>query len=204
MKYYDIKQKLESITIFSSKDIFLIDPAFRLPTLYDWEAKGLVKKIRNNNYVFADYAPADKDYYFISNKLYEPSYISLETALNHYGVIPEIVQEVTAITTNKTNRFETIFGNFSYASVGESLFFGYNMLEHNNHGVAIASMEKTVADYLYLKSNITETADFEGLRWNREVLTRNLNFETFEKYLIIFDNKALQKRCVSFMEYLNA
>lgn len=100
MKLYYIKESLKALTIFSPKDVLLIEPGFRIPTLYDWEAQGLVKKIRNNNHVFSDYKPFDKDFYFIANRIYAPSYVSLESALNHYGVNPETVPQTFSITTN--------------------------------------------------------------------------------------------------------
>jgi predicted transcriptional regulator of viral defense system len=204
MKYLNIKEKLNNLVIFSPNDLFLVDPDFRLPTLYDWESKGLVLKLRNDFYVFSDFDPSDKDYYLIANKIYSPSYLSLESALNHYGIIPELVAHITSITTNKTNSFKTIFGTYNYSTVKEALFFGYKVVEHIPHEVSIASLEKTVLDYLYLNSSINTTKDFEGLRWNKEVIKETLDFDLFKKYLIIFDNKTLQRRCSVLMDYLDA
>lgn len=204
MKYYEIKAKLEDLYVFSLKDVVSIDPAFRLPTLYDWDSKGLVKRLRNNNYVFADYEPHDKDYYFIANRLYTPSYVSLETALAFYNVLPEAVQTITSVTTNKTNVFDTPFGKFTYSSMSPDLFFGYKNIAIDNHSAQLANLEKAILDYLYLNSHINSLEDFESLRWNKDVLTESLDLETFEKFLIIFDNNALGKRCVKFMEFLDA
>ena len=204
MKYLNVKEKLNNLTIFSPNDLFLLDPNFRLPTLYDWESKGLVIKLRNDFYVFSDFDPADKDYYLIANRIYPPSYISLESALNYYGVIPELVTAITSITTNKTNSFETKFGVYVYSTVNEPLFFGYKVVKHTPHEVLIASLEKTILDYLYLNSDVNTVEHFEGLRWNKEVIKETLDFDLFEKYLVIFDNKALQKRCSVLIIYLNA
>lgn len=204
MKYYKIKEKLEDLIIFSSKDLYRIDPDFRLPTLYDWEARGLVKKIRNNNYVFSDFKPFDKDYYFIANKLYEPSYISLESALNFYGIIPEAVVEFTSVSSNKTNKFKNEFGVFTYSSVDSKLFFGYKIIEYKSLGLQVSSLEKAILDYLYLNPSVGSVDDLEGLRWNKNVLKEDLDLDEFEKYLVIFDNKSLQKRCNILLDYLNA
>ena len=192
------------MTIFSPNDLFLVDSDFRLPTLYDWESRGLVTKIRNDNYVFSDFDPSDKDYYLIANKIYSPSYISLESALNYYGIIPELVAHTTSITTNKTNSFGTKFGIYDYSTINEALFFAYKVVEHSPHEVLIASLEKSILDYLYLNTNINTIDDFEGLRWNKEVIKETLDFDLFEKYLVIFDNKALQRRCSVLMDYLDA
>lgn len=204
MKYLDIKEKLNSLTIFSPSDLLLIDPNFRMPTLYDWEARGLVAKIRNDYYAFSDFMPEDKDLYLVANRIYSPSYVSLESTLSYYGIIPELVVRTTSITTNKTNSFDTKFGIYDYFTVNSSLFFGYKILEHRPHEISIAYIEKTILDYLYLNSGVNDIKDFEGLRWNKEIIKESLDFDLFEKYLIIFDNKALQKRCSVLMDYLDA
>jgi len=46
---------------------------------------GLFVKLRNNFYAIKD---SNFDYSFIANKLYQPSYVLLETALAHYNIIP--------------------------------------------------------------------------------------------------------------------
>ena len=100
MKYFDIKQKLGEIKVFSIEDLYTVDPSFRLETLYEWEKKAWVTKLRSKKYIFADFKPSNYELYMVANKLYDPSYISLELALNHYGVIPEAVMRVTSVTTN--------------------------------------------------------------------------------------------------------
>src|SRR3989338_6477780 len=58
-------------------------------------ASGLFVKLRNNFYMLKDSNPS---HYFIANKLYQPSYISLESALSYYGIIPETVYCITSVT----------------------------------------------------------------------------------------------------------
>lgn len=204
MRYIQLKEKLQKLVIFSPKDIKVLDPDFRLPTLYEWESKGLVKKIRNNNYVFLDFNPHDKDYFFIANKIYEPSYVSLESALSFYSIIPEEVYEVTSITTNKTNNFSTHFGKFTYSAVSPDLFFGYKLINYEPRNLSIASLEKTILDYLYLHPTLNSLDDYIELRWNKSILKESLDIEILEKYLSLTNTKSLQKRSVTFMEYINA
>ena len=102
MKFYELKQHLAPLIVFSPQDIYLVDPSFRQTTLYDWHNAGKVVKLKNNRYMFADFIPTDYDFYLLSNLLYKPSYVSTELALNHYNVIPEMVTVFTAVSTNKT------------------------------------------------------------------------------------------------------
>ena len=81
MKFQELKSSLSPLKVFSTQDIFLVDPNFRQPTLYEWVKRGHVIQLRQNRYIFSDYAPKDKQLYFLANKLYQPSYVSLELAL---------------------------------------------------------------------------------------------------------------------------
>ena len=58
----------------------------------------------------------------LSGLVYGPSYVSLETALAHYGMIPERVEEITCMTSKRTRSFETPVGRFRYLPVPERAF----------------------------------------------------------------------------------
>lgn len=202
LKYFDIKSQLEHLLVFSTQDIYLVDPNFRQSTLYDWEKSGKVTKLRNNRYIFSDFGPHNFDFYLLSNKLYIPSYVSTELALSHYSIIPEGVSVITAISTNKTKSFNTPVGIFQYQSIQSALFFGYELLEYSGRRVKIASLEKAILDYLYLHTEISSKVDFESLRWNREELAIRIDNEKFAKYLKIFDNHSLETRVSVMRDYL--
>jgi predicted transcriptional regulator of viral defense system len=202
MKILKVKEKLQSQKIFSLQDIYTVFPDFRRETLYDWESQGYMKKIRNKYYTFSDQEFRDSDLYIISNKIYDPSYISLESALNHYGVIPEAVLKVIAVTTRKTNSFETDFGTFTYKSIKKSLFWGYKIIQSENIGIKIAEPEKAILDYLYLNPSTTSDGDFESLRLNTDILEDILDHDKFEKYLKIFSNDKLYERASQLISYV--
>jgi predicted transcriptional regulator of viral defense system len=141
----------------------------------------------------------------IANKIYEPSYVSLESALAYYEVIPETVFGVTSVSSRKTKQYESPWGLFSYRSVKPQYMIGYRVIENSpGNRFKIASLEKALLDYLYLNSDIHSIADFEGLRWNRTQLLRLLDHSIFVKYVNLFDKRALESRADKFMEYLNA
>ena len=202
MKYFDIKQKLGGLKVFSIEDLYVVDPAFRLETHYEWEKKTWVTKLRSKKYIFADYKPTNYDLYLIANKLYDPSYVSLELALNHYGVIPEAVMRVTSVTTNKTLSVETKIGIFDYKSLDSRLFFGYQIITNDETIYKIASLEKAIVDYLYLNPRLTEVNDIQGLRFNEELLKEKLNRPELERITPIFDSEALNARINMLTDYL--
>ena len=202
MKYFDIKQKLGGLKVFSIEDLYVVDPSFRLETLYEWEKKTWVIKLRSKKYIFADYNPTNYDLYLVANRLYDPSYVSLELALNHYGVIPEAVMRVTSVTTNKTLSVETKIGIFDYKSLDPRLFFGYQIITNDGTTYKIASLEKAIVDYFYLNPQVAEVDDIQGLRFNEELLKEKLNRLELEKIMSVFDSETLNTRISRLTDYL--
>lgn len=85
----------------------------------------------------------------ISNALYSPSYLSLEFALSHYNLIPEVVYSITAITTKPTREFEVDGIAFTYNTIKKSAFTGYSLIDKDNQPFLMADPEKALVDYLY-------------------------------------------------------
>lgn len=108
---------------------------------------GLFVKLRNNFYLLKDNNQAST--YFIANKLYQPSYVSLETALAHYGIIPEVVYTITSVTSKPTREFVTPIWTFSYQRIKQEVFTGYRAMEFQGATVLFAEPEKALVDYLY-------------------------------------------------------
>lgn len=77
-----------------------------------------------------------------------PAYISLQTALFHYGIISQIPQVIYAVTVAKTRRWSTPLGVVSLHQVAPDFFFGYEST--GSDGVQIATPEKALLDFLYL------------------------------------------------------
>ena len=76
--------------------------------------KGVVVRVKKGLYVFG---PAFRRRAFsrevLANLLYGPSYISLEYALQHHGLIPEAVETLTSVTTGRSRQFRTPLGAFT-------------------------------------------------------------------------------------------
>ncbi len=204
MKYVDIQNNLRSLGVFTLNDIRMLDPDFREPTLNDWLNNGWIKRIRRFWYADSSFNPESYDYFFIANKIYSPSYISLESALSHYGFIPETTLQITSVSTRKTNLFDTQYGVFSYQSIKNNLYFGYEVIENNDRPFTLATPEKAILDYLYLHSEISTIEDLEGLRFNSEIINSTIDKEKFDTYLNQFDNLELNNRSKLLLKYLDA
>ena len=203
MQYLDLKTKLKDFQVFSIKDIEKIDSSFHKQRLSEWQKKEYVKKVRQGLYVFSDFEIKEQTLFTIANRIYEPSYISLEMALSIYGLIPEAVYSITSVTSQKTKTWDTPFGNFIYRHLKPELFFGYELREYQGHYYQIAEIEKAILDYLYFNSKMKNNESFNGLRLNTDEFKEKINIEKFNKYLIAFENKALTQRVKSFLNYIN-
>lgn len=88
----------------------------------------------------------------IANRLYQPSYLSLEYVLHQKGILAEIPYEVTSITTKPTRKFEIGDKIFSYTTIKKSQYGGYTIEKINDRPILIATAKKAKKDYDYLKS----------------------------------------------------
>jgi predicted transcriptional regulator of viral defense system len=182
-----------------------LDPGFHRQQLYYWHNQGYIKPLAGGYYILADRAMNEKVLFMAANKVYEPSYVSLESALAYYEIIPETVLGVTSISSRKTKQFDSAWGTFSYRSVKPQYMIGYQVIESSPEiRFKIANLEKAILDYLYLHSEIQLTVDFEELRWNRIQLHNLMNHSIFARYVRLFDKRALENRVTQFLEYLHA
>ena len=96
------------------------------------------------------------DRWVLAGLIYGPSYISLETALAHHGLIPERVDEVTCISTKRPRLFDTPMGRFSYRAVPARVFLmGVALVEAEGGNHLLASPEKALCDRVALVRNLT-------------------------------------------------
>jgi hypothetical protein len=67
----------------------------------------------------------------------------------------------------------------------------------------MASMEKALLDYFYVHPGIKGKNDFESLRINKDIFSKQVHEEILHQYLDKFAQKALTKRIQSFLDFLN-
>lgn len=205
MKYRIFESWARDLPAFNLNDVRKFDPSFHRQQLTSWQKGKLIKPLAGGYYILADKSVNEDLLFLVANKLYEPSYVSLESALAYYRVIPESVLGVTSVSSLKTKKFESAWGIFNYRSVKPLYMFGYLVIDSGTvTKYRIANLEKAVLDYLYLNPGIQIKADFEGLRWNKESLQGLRDNNLLLSYLEIFNKRALDSRIEGLMEYLNA
>ena len=193
ISYLAFLEQMEVFRVFSTQDIYKAFPHFDSRRLVEWQAKNYLQKLSNKWYCFAKMERSEFTQFRVANLLCKPSYISLESALDYYGLIPESTFSITSVTTKKTSHFENDRGNFTYQSIKNSLFFGYKTIYSSSQPILMAELEKAILDYLYLHPEIQTVADMEALRFNADVLG-GIDWQKFEIYLSLFKSRALEKR----------
>ena len=198
MKYEELTLLIKT-PVFSKNDILLAGGKIYDYQLTRWVKKGYLLKLKNSIYAF------NKDYEKIKGEevataLYQPSYLSLESALSSYGFIPEMVYAYVSVTAKINRTFDNKFGHFIYRHVKSEVFWGYREVRTGAGRYLIAEPEKALLDYLYLNlSKINSESDFENLRFNEDRIGETLNREKFLRYLLAFKIKKLKRwaeRCL--------
>jgi len=202
LNYTSFKNRFHQYRIFSVNDIRKSFAGFDSRRLVEWQEKGYIRKVINRWYVFADVQVDDNMMLWIANRIYQPSYISLESALSYYNLIPEAVYTTTSLTSNKTISFDTPEGMYSYRHIKPTFFFGYHVIQWEGFPLKMAELEKSLLDYLYLNTHIKTSQDLDGLRLNTDNLKEQLDVAKLNDYLILFDSKALTARATLLLKYL--
>ncbi|GAB6011398.1 type IV toxin-antitoxin system AbiEi family antitoxin domain-containing protein [Viscerimonas tarda] len=115
------------------------------------EKRGDIIRLKKGLYVVSDkisHKQISRE--LIANHLYGVSYISLETALSHYGLIPEKVFAIRSITTKRAKQFENAFGRFEYITMPTDYFsIGIRQqIVDNEYAYLIATPEKALCDLI--------------------------------------------------------
>jgi len=121
----------------------------------------------------------------IANLAYKPSYISFETALSYYHLIPETVYSIISATSKASREWNMQNTNYVYRSIKKEAYAGYIIKTIENEQVLIATPEKALADYCYFiyLGKIKE--------WNSRLELKDINLKKVKEYLKLFNNRKI-------------
>jgi predicted transcriptional regulator of viral defense system len=154
--------------------------------------KGILRSIKQGVFlVREEYSLRSYSKEILANLIYGPSYISLETALVNYGVIPERVNIMTSICLGRGKSFSTPVGEFEYYHIKESIYphgvqlkevFSESFCQH-------ASLEKALLDTIYIretKGEFKNQSDYfnyiiESYRFDLHTIEKNISLRKLQK-----------------------
>ena len=143
--------------------------------------RDLLTKLKNGLYTLSS---TNIPKFFIANKLYIPSYISFETALSYYNIIPETIYTIFSATTKAPREFEARESLFLFHRIKKAAFFGYVPKKIENIVILIAEPEKALLDYLYFVILKKKT-------FNNRLSIRNISKVKLLKYAKCFKKDKL-------------
>lgn len=187
MNYQEFQERYRGRKLFRPRDIRLRYPNFEAARLTEWGKKGYILKLRNGLYAFNSEKDA-LDPYFVANRIYEPSYVGLQSILADHGWIPEQVFSVTSVSVRKTKSFETPLGSFIFRTISPELFFGYELDAGSN--VLHSSPMRGLLDLLWLEAKAEEVEQYlEGLRINWDLVSKVSKMGDWFPVLALFREK---------------
>jgi len=167
MKFEDFVKKTRHLPLIES-EIFLAgesNTAGLKVQFSRWVSSGRLVQLRRGVYMLPEhYRERTQNAFYAANILKKPSYISLEKALEFYGLIPEAVKVYTSVTSKRAGNFRNEVGVFDYRHISVNLFWGYQALKIDGRDVFLASPEKALLDFLYFNSSKISDSFLEGLR----------------------------------------
>jgi predicted transcriptional regulator of viral defense system len=168
MKFSELLETVGGLPLFRGSLLLAgdRDPTDVRRQLARWKASGRILQLRRNVYVLAaPWRRVEPHPFLIANELNRPSYVSLQSALAHYGMIPEAVPVTTSVTTSRPVTLETPFGRYLYRHVRPAAFFGYGRVRvFHDQEALLADPAKALLDLVYLTPGGEAAAHLESLR----------------------------------------
>ena len=126
---------------------------------------GDIVRIKKGLYCFGEALrrkPVSREY--LANLILGPSYVSLEYALSSHGLIPERVEQLTSVTTQRSRAFTTPLGHFSYHTLSNPRYAVGACLETSGSArFLMASPEKALVDKVWTDKRFSgrRASDYE-------------------------------------------
>jgi predicted transcriptional regulator of viral defense system len=205
MRYPDFKNQVRRYPVITGSLLSLLGEDERIlrNQLSRWNKQGLIVQLKRGLYLLNRYDRATQpSRFFLANQMVFPSYVSLESALAFYHLIPEAVYQVTSVTTAKPVQYSTPEGTYTFRHLQRFLFFGFGTIrDERGFNVMIAEPEKALLDFIYLNLAQFSTSD-------RRVFTESYRFaghevlrpERLTEYATRFGSKKLQRVVQLFIE----
>ncbi|KKR71721.1 MAG: hypothetical protein UU16_C0055G0007 [Candidatus Woesebacteria bacterium GW2011_GWA2_40_7] len=150
-------------------------------TIQRLERAKIISRLGSGKYYFGHELPLD---FSVANFLVQPSYISLETALNFYGILSQFPFSITSVSTAKSKTISNKDREFEYTHISRNLYWGF--VKTNNY--LMATPEKAVIDSFYLACKGLRSANFDEWDWTiidkikLQEYAKQVKFLPFNKY----------------------
>jgi len=171
------KLAAKNIPLFSLNEIGAILAINNRQTLYKriqrLTKNKILQKFVKGKYYFTLNSVND---FTIANFLYQPSYISMQSALSFHSIMTGFSYQITSISVKKPKSFVIDEKDFIYSKITPKLFWGWGKKED----FLMAKPEKALLDYVYFASKGLINLDWEEIDISK--LDKKLLLEWGRKY----------------------
>ena len=191
MSYSDlIFTQLNTLPYFTKTSVLQVAEKFELPisTVNTLISRAIKRReiiqLKRNYYVtqkfFEENTHEVSYHFFLANKLLSPSYISLESALQYYGMLTESIGTInTSVTKKYTQTFNSREEVFKYNVIAPKLFKDYVTISAKFE-FRIATRSKAVFDFLYFRTREFRSEFAEDILEDLRIDTDELTYEDTE------------------------
>ena len=157
-----------------------------------WMNSGRVYQLRRGLYMIAPpYQKVKPHPFLVANRMQRASYVSGQSALAFYGLIPEVVPVTLSVTAGRPERLDTPLGAFEFRHVKPGLLRGYRMTDLGlSQQALVATPEKALLDLVYLQPGGDAPAYIHELRLQN--LDR-LDLDELHRQVEIFNTPKLRR-----------
>jgi predicted transcriptional regulator of viral defense system len=157
-----------------------------------WKNSGRIYQLRRGLYAIAPpYQKTRPHPFVIANRIVRASYVSAQSALGFFGMIPETVTRTTSVTGNRPGTWETPLGTYHYRHIKPELLRGFQLTQLGNGQHAfIAKPEKALLDLIYLQSQGDSPVYLKELRLQN---MEKLDFDELQHQVEVFDTPKIQR-----------
>jgi len=183
------KLREKQISLLTFSDFCQIFPHTSKPGLYAalkrLQKTNTIKRIERGKYEFLLSTTKHHEYQ-LANFIYQPSYVSLETALSFYGLIDQFSYQITSVTTKKALSKSYEQKDFIFSHIEPNLLIDY----HRQDNYLIASKKKAIFDYFYLA--------FKGFRSRSNLQLIKLNHKEKNEFTAYISKNYTKPKLLNF------
>lgn len=167
MKFEELLRIVGDEPVFESAVLLAgeVDPRDVRRQLSRWVREGKIYPLRRGLYALAPpYQKVRPHPFAVANRMVRGSYVSCQSALAYFGLIPESVPVTVSVTLRRPARWETALGVFEFHRIQPALWHGYRRLDLGGQWAFIATPEKALLDLIYLHPGADSSAYLQELR----------------------------------------
>jgi predicted transcriptional regulator of viral defense system len=165
-----------------------------------WTDAGKLYQLRRGLYALAPpYQKVKPHPFLLANHLVRGSYVSCQSALSFYGLIPEYAPMVVSVCSSRPGRRDTPLGSFLFRHIDRKYLGGYHSVDMGNGQRSIVAVaEKALLDLVYL------TPKGDSIEYIQSLRLQNLTKMDAKPLASLVDlfNKPKLRRAGEYLEQL--